>query len=293
MPMQKRGAAAPTGVGVGLRAPHVQEVLASHPAIGWFEVHAENYFDNAPGTRLLESVRRDYPVSVHGVGLSLGSANRKDPDHLLRLTLLVERLDPCLISEHLSWSSWHGCYLNDLLPLPYTEESLAVVCRNVDMVQAQLRRRILLENPSAYLRFRHSVIAEADFLNEVVRRTGCGLLCDLNNLYVNSCNIGLDPFQYLERICAQAVAEIHLAGHRLAAPDAGALLIDDHGGPVAQPVWDLYAHALARLGGAATLIEWDHQLPTLTILAQEAERAAAIARSYFELRTGGQRARVA
>jgi uncharacterized protein len=278
--MQSRsGAGVLTRVGVGLRAPHVREVLATRPATGWFEVHAENYFDSAPSMRELELIRCEYDISLHGVGLSLGSAAVPDRNHLRRLNLLIERLNPCLISEHLAWSAWEGDFFNDLLPLPYTDESLADVCRNVDLTQTQLRQRILLENPSAYLRFLHSTIPEADFLNEIAHRTGCGLLCDINNLYVNSRNIGIDAHEYLERINAPAVSEIHLAGHCSGTPDDQALLIDNHGGPVAQPVWDLYAYAVSRFGTVPTLIEWDHQLPTLTTLLGEADYAAAVAAS--------------
>ena len=283
-----------TGVGVGLRGPHIREVLATRPAISWFEVHAENFFDNAPRTRELEAVRRDYPISLHGVGLSLGSAAGLCPDHLRRLTLLLGRIDPCLISEHLSWSTWGNTYLNDLLPLAYTEEALAIVCRNVDIAQTAFARPILMENPSAYLRFRHSTMTEVDFLNEVARRTGCGLLCDINNVYVNSRNFGLDAGEYIRTICASAVSEIHLAGHCRTERDGKELLIDDHGGPVAQPVWDLYAEARSRFGNVPALIEWDRQLPPLAILTQEARRAESIAHAWDRRsEDGGSRARVA
>jgi uncharacterized protein (UPF0276 family) len=275
--MHTRTSAAATGVAVGLRGPHFGEVLATRPAVGWFEVHAENFIDNSAGAQRLESVRRDYGVSLHGVGLSLGSASAPDRDHLLRLKQLIDRIQPMFVSEHLSWSTWGGHYLNDLLPRPYTAEALAIVCRNVELTQLALTRPILMENASAYLRFRHSTIAEADFLNEVAHRTGCGLLCDINNLYVNSRNVGLNAVAFIETINASAVGEIHLAGHCRIEQHGQELLIDDHGSPVAQPVWELYARALSRFGNLPTVIEWDRQLPTLAVLLREAQRAATIA----------------
>jgi len=263
----------PSGSGIGLRSPHVAEVLATRPAIDWLEVHAENYMGGGPAVRTLERIRRDYPVSIHGVGLSLGSADGLDAVHLERLAGLVERLQPALVSEHLSWSLTGGAYLNHLLPLPYTEEALAVVSEHVDRAQERLGRRLLVENPSSYLRFHHSPMPEAEFLNALIRRTGCGLLCDVNNVYVSCENLGGDAAAYLEAIEPAAVEEIHLAGH--AVNDAGgrAILIDDHGSRVAEAVWRLYARALARFGAVPTLVEWDTAVPPLAILLEEAAKA--------------------
>jgi uncharacterized protein len=262
--------------GIGLRSAHVAEIVETRPAIGFLEVHAENYMTGAPAVDVLESLRRDYPISMHGVGLSLGSAGALDREHLSRLRALADRIEPDLLSEHLSWSGLPGLYLNDLLPLPYTEESLEIVSDHVDEAQAGLGRRLLIENPSAYLRFRHSTIAESEFLAELARRTGCGILCDVNNLYVNADNFGVDPWAYLAALPPHAVGEIHLAGHHRADIDGRSILIDDHGSAVAKPVWDLYAHALDRFGPKPTLIEWDARLPALPVLLGEARYADRI-----------------
>ncbi len=269
--------------GIGLRSPHVAEVLATHPAVGWLEVHAENYMGGGPAARRLEAVRRDYPVSLHGVGLSLGSAEGIDTQHLERLARLVERVEPCIVSEHLAWSTVDGAYLNHLLPLPYTEEALAVVARNVTRAQERLGRSILVENPSSYLRFLDSAIPEAEFLVEVARRTGCGILCDVNNVFVSAHNVGLDMWGYLDTLPAEAVAEVHLAGHVANDADGHTVLIDDHGSRVSPPVWRLYAAALARFGPVPTLIEWDTDLPPLAVLVEE---AAAATRMLRELPSG-------
>ena len=262
-----------SGVGIGLRAPHVEEVLATRPATGWLEVHAENYMGGGPAVRALERLRHDYPLSVHGVGLSLGTAGDLDPRHLERLARVVERLEPALVSEHLSWSVTGGAYLNHLLPLPYTEESLAVVSEHVECVQARLGRPLLVENPSGYLRFTGDTHGEADFLAALARRTGCRLLCDVNNIHVTCANLGGDPDAYLAALPAEAVDEIHLAGHAVNDADGRAILIDDHGSPVAPAVWALYERALARLGPRPTLIEWDTDVPSLGVLLAEAAAA--------------------
>ena len=265
-------------VGIGLRAPHVAEILATRPRVGFLEVHAENYMGGGPALRALERIRADYPVALHGVGLSLGGADDLDLRHLERLRRLVDRLEPVLVSEHLSWSVVGGAYLNHLLPLPYTEESLAVVGAHVARAQEVLGRRILLENPASYLRFRHSTIAEPDFLDALARATGCGLLCDVNNVHVSAHNLGFDPAAYLDGLDPAAVGEIHLAGHSVNDADDGrTVLVDDHGAPVAPAVWRLYAHALRRLGDRPTLIEWDTNLPALDVLLDEARRADQLA----------------
>jgi uncharacterized protein (UPF0276 family) len=266
------GAARALGAGIGLRAGHMSEVMTTRPRVGWLEVHAENHLGGG-GLRALEALREDYPISIHAVGLSLGRADDLDQRHLARLRRLVERVEPAVVSEHLSWSSFDGAYLNHLLPLPYTEETLAVVSAHVDQVQGCLGRRVLLENPSSYLRFRHSPIPEPEFLGELVRRTGCGLLCDVNNAHVSGHNTGFDPAAYLEALPVGAVGEIHLAGHAVNDADGRAILIDDHGSPVAEAVWALYGRALARFGPVPTLVERDTNLPPLAELLAEAARA--------------------
>ncbi|HYB56889.1 MAG TPA: DUF692 domain-containing protein [Alphaproteobacteria bacterium] len=266
-------------IGVGLRAPHIAEVLASRPAIGWFEVHSENYMGRGPGFAALMKVRRDYPLSLHGVGLSLGTAEGLDRAHLYKLKELVERSEPFLVSEHLSWSVTGGVYLNDLLPLPLTEETLAVVSRNIALMQETLGRRVLIENPSSYLRFRHSAIPEPEFLAELVRRTGCGLLCDVNNIYVSCTNFAEDTAAYLAALPSEAVGEIHLSGHFRSERRGRALLIDDHGAQVSDEVWALYRLALERFGMVPTLIEWDKNLPPWAALLAEARRALEVAES--------------
>jgi hypothetical protein len=258
------------------------EIVAARPAIDWLEVHAENYMRNGPGLRRLEAIRRDYPVSLHGVGLSLGTAEGIDADHLASLAALAARIEPALVSEHLSWSVAGGVYLNDLLPLPLTEEALAVVCWNVDRVQQALGREILVENPSTYLRFRHSTMSEPEFLGALAARTGCGLLCDVNNIYVSAQNLGVDPEAYVDAVPAEAVGEIHLAGHFRTERGGKTLLIDDHGDRVAAPVWTLYARAVRRFGRVPSLIEWDTRLPDLAVLLDEAARADRMAEGALE-----------
>ncbi len=259
--------------GIGLRAPHVGELLATRPAVPWLEVHPENYMMGGATLASLETARRDYPVSFHSVGLSLGSAGLIDRRHLERLKTLVDRIAPCLVSEHLSWSTSGGAYLNHLLPLPYTDETLAVVASHIHEVQESLGQSILIENPSSYLRFRHSTIPEPEFLAELARRTGCGLLCDVNNIYVTAWNLGLDAIAYLGALPTATVGEMHLAGHARNDADGRTILIDDHGSRVAPPVWTLYREALQRFGPVPTLIEWDTDIPELPILLAEARTA--------------------
>ncbi len=259
--------------GIGLRAPHVGELLATRPAVPWLEIHPENYMMGGAALASLETARRDYPVSFHGVGLSLGSAGLIDRRHLERLKTLVDRIAPCLVSEHLSWSTSGGAYLNHLLPLPYTDETLAVVASHIHEVQESLGQSILIENPSSYLRFRHSTIPEPEFLAELARRTGCGLLCDVNNIYVTAWNLGLDAIAYLGALPTATVGEMHLAGHARNDADGRTILIDDHGSRVAPPVWTLYREALQRFGPVPTLIEWDTDIPELPVLLAEARTA--------------------
>lgn len=272
-PEPKRGTI-PARAGIGLRAPHYRDLLETLPAIGWLEVHSENYFgDGGQPLYYLERARECYPVSLHGVGLSLGSTDGLDPHHLAKLKRLVDRIEPGLVSEHLCWSSVNGRHLNDLVPLPYTEEALQLVCRHVHEVQDFLKRRILVENVSSYLQFKASTMPEWEFMAEVARRTGCGVLLDVNNIYVSAINHGFDPRRYLAAIPVPAVKEMHLAGF-----DQGEhCLIDTHGKPVAAPVWELYRRAVARFGGVPTLIEWDTDIPPLAVLVGEAFKADAIA----------------
>lgn len=262
------GAAA--AAGIGLRAPHVDEVLATRPPVAWLEVHAENYLGGGSALRSLDHIRRDYPISLHGVGLSLGSTDDLDTRHLRRLATLVGRVEPVQVSEHLSWSIAGGIYLNHLLPLPYTDESLELLCRHIDQAQTALGRHILIENPSSYLRFRHSPIPEPEFLSDLARRTGCGLLCDVNNIYVSAHNLGLDAVAYVNALPRESVHEIHVAGHARNEADGLIILIDDHGSRVPAEVWRLYAHALSRFGPVATLVEWDTDIPPLDTLIAEA-----------------------
>lgn len=262
------------GFGVGLRAPHYRDFLEHRPAVDWLEIHTENYFD--PGgwdAHVLERLRRDYPISLHGVGLGIGSARGFSERHLQRLREAVDRIEPALISEHLCWNAVHDRRLNDLLPLPLTQEALALVCRRVDRIQELLGRPILLENGSAYLRYRDDAMSEAEFLDSVAARTGCGVLLDINNLFVNQCNHQEDALAALRAIAPHSVGEMHLAGH-LATPDA---VIDHHGDRVAEPVWALYEDALRRFGPVSTLIEWDTDIPALEVLLSEVQQARKIA----------------
>jgi len=273
--MAERAPIADDAVGVGLRLPHMAEIAATRPQIGFLEVHAENYMAETLALDRLLELRRDYPVSLHGVALSLGSAEALDRDHLARLKALIEQVEPVLVSEHLAWSAIGGVYLNDLLPLAYTEASLELFCRHVEEAQEGLGRRLLIENPSSYLRYRLSQIPEAGFMTEIARRTGCGILCDVNNIYVSAFNFGFDPIAYLQALPVEAIGEIHLAGHHAA--EGVDILIDDHGSRVAEPVWQLYAAALRRFGPVLTLIEWDTNLPALDVLLEEARRAEEVA----------------
>jgi uncharacterized protein (UPF0276 family) len=262
----------PVTAGIGLRFPHHAAFLEARPTVGWVEVHSENYL-NGPALSVLEVVRVDYPISLHSVGLSLGSAQGVDPRHLARIVDLAERIEPGLMSEHLAWGAVDHDFLADLLPLPLTEESLDVVCRNVDLVQTALRRRILMENPSTYLQFQHSTIPEAEFLSALVARTGCGLICDVNNIVVSSTNHGWDAERYLRALPADAVGEFHLGGHSEAGGDAAPLLLDTHDRAVAPIVWSLYETALRVIGSRPTLIEWDAAIPALPVLLSEAAQA--------------------
>ncbi len=282
----------PARAGIGLRHPHVSEFLDRPPAIGWVEVHSENYLAGG-GLRLasLERIRRDLPLSCHGVGLSLGSAEGLDDAHLAALRRLFDRIEPGLVSEHVSWSIAGGVYYNDLLPLPLTEEALALFCGNVARAQDALGRRMLVENPSTYLEFSASRIPEPEFIAEIVRRTGCGLLLDVNNIHVSAHNRGFDAGAYLRALPAAAVGEIHIAGHAERRIGGETVLIDDHGSRAIAPVWALLDAALALAGPVPVLVEWDTDIPHLSVLLAEAETAdAAIARAAAKPLAGAPRA---
>ena len=267
----------PPTPGLGFKPEHFPDIRQLRPALGFFEVHAENYMGaGGPPHRMLGALRQDYALSLHGVGLSIGGPGRLDGAHLARLKALVERYEPESFSEHLAWSSHGADYLNDLLPLPYTPETLRLVCDHVDEVQSVLGRRMLLENPSTYVLFEQSTLTETEFLAEVVRRTGCGLLLDVNNVFVSATNHRVDPMDYLADYPVASVGEIHLGGHAEEELPSGPLLIDDHARQVADPVWDLYAAALALTGPQPTLIEWDNDVPEFPVLLAEAERAGRV-----------------
>jgi uncharacterized protein len=266
----------PAGAGIGLRAQHHLRVLSDSPSVAWFEAHTENYFaDGGAHVEALARIRATYPLSLHGVGLSLGSADPLDTRHLERVRRAVTRFEPALLSEHLSWSSIDGRFANDLLPLPYTDEALRHVSTRIAQAQDFLGRRILIENVSSYLQFDCSRMPEWEFLAGVVGESGCGILLDLNNIYVAAHNHGYQAQRYLDAIDPRAVQELHLAGHSATQFEGTELLIDTHGTPVCDAVWDLYRAALRRFGDVPTLIEWDTDIPALEVLMAEAAKADA------------------
>ncbi|TXH04650.1 MAG: DUF692 domain-containing protein [Nevskiaceae bacterium] len=260
----------PVTAGIGLRDRHFRHIDEQRPAIGWLEVHSENFFGDDPRRHgLLARLHADYPMSLHGVGLSLGSTEMLDPRHLAELRRLVERYQPWVVSEHCCWGAAGGLHSNNLLPLPRTRDALDVLCAHVGQTQDALGRTIALENVSTYLEFEHAEFTEPEFLNELARRSGCHLLLDINNLYINSVNHGFDPLDYLAGIRADVIVEYHLAGYE----NRGHTLIDTHGAPVSEPVWALYAETLQRIGLRPTLIEWDTDVPELSVLLAEMKRA--------------------
>ena len=261
------------GFGAGLRAEHYDDVLSGPPEVEWFEASSENYMET--GGRplaVLESVRRDYPVALHGVSLSIGGADRLDVDYLDALAALVERIEPAIVSDHLCWSSVGGRQLFDLLPLPLTEEVLEHVVSRVRQVQDRLGRRILLENPSTYLAWKGTNIPEAEFLTELAERADCGLLLDVNNVHVTCTNMGLDPFAYIDAIAPDRVGQMHLAGFE----EMDGYLFDTHSRPVSEEVWALYRHAVARIGPCTTMVEWDADIPSWSRLVEEVDRARLV-----------------
>lgn len=278
VPRNRAAFKVPARAGVGLKPEHYRDILEARPAVGWFEVHPENYMgDGGPPHYFLECIRADYPLSLHGVGLSIGSAAPLDARHLSRLKHLIERYEPGLFSEHLAWSTHDGIYYNDLLPLPYTDETLEMVSRHIDEAQEMLGRRMLIENPSTYVRYGASEMSEVEFLQALVARTGCGLLLDVNNVHISATNHGFDATAYIDAFPMEHAGEIHLAGHDSAADETGTpFLIDTHDRSVKGEVWALYERAIRRAGPVPTLIEWDADIPAWPVLFEEAMRADAI-----------------
>jgi uncharacterized protein (UPF0276 family) len=269
-------ASLPPRAGIGLRAPHFADFDAGRPDVAFLEVHTENYFhDGGHEPRRLDRLREDYPLSLHGVGLALGSVASLDAAHLQRVAAAVRRFEPAAVSEHACWGRTESEHFNDLLPLPFTSEAVQHLAARVRAVQDALGRRILVENVSQYLRFRHSTLSEGDFLAALVAESACGLLLDVNNLYVNSVNVGFDALATIESLPAGSVGEVHLAGHLRKDFDGRPLLIDDHGSRVPEPVWALYARVLQKFGPLPTLIEWDTSVPPLAVLLEESARADA------------------
>ena len=275
VPQVDTGSGLPARAGVGLKPEYFRDVLETRPDIGFFEVHAENYMvEGGPYHHFLGRIREHYPLSLHGVGLSIGAEGPLDEAHLDRLAALIKRYQPVAFSEHLAWSSHGEVFLNDLLPVPYDRATLDRVCAHIDRVQARLKRQMLLENPSTYLEFEASTMDEAVFLSEVIHRTGCGLLLDLNNVHVSCVNHGRDALAFIDNLPLDTVGQIHLAGFAIDRDAAGApLLIDSHGSPVDEEVWGLYAAVLARTGQMPTLLERDADVPSLATLIAESQRA--------------------
>jgi uncharacterized protein (UPF0276 family) len=268
-------AAIPAQAGIGLKPQHYQEILRDRPDFGFFEVHAENYMGaGGPPHHYLEAIRNNYPISLHGVALSVGGESPLNRDHLVRLKALLERYECGLFSEHLAWSTHEDAYLDDLLPVPYTGKTLQRVCDHVNETQDFLGRKMLLENPSTYVQFEESTMSEIEFISQVATRTGCGLLFDVNNVFITCKNHNMDPDGYIDAFPVEHVGEIHLAGHDERRDDTGApLLIDAHGSPVVNRVWKLYERAISRVGPVPTLIERDANVPPLADLLAEAARA--------------------
>ena len=276
----ERGANDTHCTGVGLRLPHLAEVAAGAPGATWVEVHPENFLANPQARELLVDIGQRHRIALHTVGLSVGSVAGVDRAHLKRIRQLVDEVDPILVSGHLAWSTHRGVYLNDLLPLPYNDESLSVVAAHVGEVQDAIGLPYVIENPASYVGFTTSTLSEVDFLAELVTRTGCQLLCDVSNAFLSAANMGYDAYGYIDAFPAHAVAELHLGGFTREADDAtpgGEILIDTHASAIAEPVWDLYAYALSRFGKRPTLIEWDNELPAFGRLLAEAARADAVA----------------
>ncbi|WP_372800797.1 MNIO family bufferin maturase [Paracoccus seriniphilus] len=270
--------ALPRSAGLGFKAQHFPAIRETKPQLGFFEIHAENYLGEGGAPHaMLTALRQDYALSIHGVGLSIGGPSL-DETHLARVKALCDRYEPDSFSEHLAWSSHGAEYLNDLLPLPYTAQTLQQICDHVDHVQEVMGRRLLLENPSTYVIFAQSEIPETEFMNQIAQRTGCGLLLDVNNVFVSCVNHRMDPLAYLNAFPLHRVGEIHLGGHDEEELPSGPLLIDSHGSEVAEPVWALYGEVLSRTGAMPSLVEWDNDLPDWQVLLAEAQRAETMIR---------------
>lgn len=264
-------------IGIGLRHPYYKEVIDHPPSVGWLEVHPENYFGGGAHRHFLSEARKNFELSLHGVGLSLGSAHPVSEKHLAQIKELADIYRPFSISDHASWSASGNAHLNDLLPLPYVQETLDQLCRNIDKTQEFLGRTILIENPSTYIAFAENDMEEFEFMNKAAHATGCGILLDVNNIYVQSYNHGLDPWDYIDGIDPGLPGEMHVAGHiEQTTEDGGKILVDTHSRPVKGEVWDLYEHAVRRFGRVPTLIEWDQDFPEFSVLEDEAEKARAI-----------------
>ena len=279
----------PNTPGVGLRLAHLAEMVTTRPACAWLEVHPENFLANPHAAELLIDLSSDYPISLHTVGISVGSANGIDAFHLQRIRDLAERIDPVFISGHLAWSTYRNEYLNDLFPLPYNEETLEIVARHIHQVQDVLQRPYLIENPASYVGFRSSTFRETEFLAEIAVRTGCRLLCDVSNIVVSAHNMDYDPYTYIDQLPAGDISEIHLGGFTPEEDEGtpGAeLWIDTHAAPIAESSWALYAYALRRFGAKPTLIEWDNEIPPLDALLGEARRADGIQREAYHAAAG-------
>jgi uncharacterized protein (UPF0276 family) len=265
-------------VGIGLRYPYYREILETDLNIGWIEVHPENYFGGGEHRHFLKKAREKFPLSLHAVGLSLGSTDPVSEHHLKNFKDLIDMFDPFNVSDHASWSASGNAHLNDLLPLPYNQESLDALCRNIDRTQDYFGRKILVENPSTYVAFAGNEMTEFEFMNAAARRTGCGILLDLNNIFVQSFNHGYDAFEYIANIDTKHVGEMHLAGHTEKDVGERSILIDTHNAPVRKDVWDLYECAVRRFGAVPTLIEWDQDFPPLATLVAEADKARGVIR---------------
>lgn len=274
----------PPKSGVSLKAQHYQTILETTPDIGWFEVHPENYMgEGGLPHRFLTEIRAQYALSMHGVGLSLGSADGIDAEHLAALTAVVDRYQPEQVSEHLAWSHWNATFLNDLLPVPYTKAFLNVVAENIERVQNALKRTILIENPSVYLGFKNADFTETDFLRQLTQRTGCGLLLDVNNVFVSAQNLKTDANDYLINYPIDAIGEVHLAGHAVQMIGEDTVCIDDHGSPVTDSVWALFEQLLTQMNSPPpTLVEWDTDVPDFNVLKAEADQAQAMLESVFQ-----------
>jgi len=276
------------GAGIGLRLPHIAEIVATRPRVGWLEVHPENFLANPHAMELLIELSRDYPISVHTVGVSIGSSSGIDRNHLRRISNLVDLVDPFLVSGHLAWSTHQNEYLNDLLPLPFNGEVLELVATHVREVQDALGRQYLVENPSSYVAFQASTMTEAEFLGELVRRTGCGLLCDVSNIYLSGHNMGYDAWGYVDSLPGQAIGEFHLGGFTPQDDESnpGAeVWIDTHAAPVCERAWELYAYAVRRIGPRPVLIEWDNDIPPLATLLRQTARANEVVAGMAALET--------